>query len=381
MAISEDRSELERKIKELSVFNEVGKALTSTLDLSEVLRTVMEKISAFFKPDTWSLILVDEESGDLYFEIAIGEGAETLKEIRLRPGEGIVGWVIEHGEPVIVPKVAEDPRFIKRLDEVTKIETRSVVCFPVKGRDKVLGAIELINFADDLNLSEDDLFRLMALADFAAIAIENARYVKRIHELTITDDCTKLYNNRHLHSILDAEVYRSTRYHYEFSLIFIDLDYLKRVNDTHGHLAGSRLLLELGHSIKAHLRLIDYGFRYGGDEFVILLPQTPKRSAVNVARRLHKLLNTQTFLKEQGLNIAITASFGIASFPEDAQDKEALIRKADMAMYQVKETTRNNIAVAGLGVLPQTPQLRAPFRQALDAGGSFSLAISKIHSL
>ncbi len=354
MAISEDRSELERKIKELSVFNEVGKALTSTLDLSEVLRTVMEKISAFFKPDTWSLILVDEEFGDLYFEIAIGEGAETLKEVRLRPGEGIVGWVIEHGEPVIVPKVSEDPRFIKRLDDVTKIETRSVVCFPVKGRDKVLGAIELINFADDLNLNEDDLFRLMALADFAAIAIENARYVKRIHELTITDDCTKLYNNRHLHSILDAEVYRSTRYHYEFSLIFIDLDYFKRVNDTHGHLAGSRLLLELGHSIKAHLRLIDYGFRYGGDEFVILLPQTPKRSAVNVARRLHKLLNTQTFLKEQGLNIAITASFGIASFPEDAQDKEALIRKADMAMYQVKETTRNNIAVAGLGVLPQT---------------------------
>ena len=351
MSNSEDRSELERKIKELSVFHEVGKALTSTLDLSEVLQTVMEKISSFFRPDTWSLILVDEETGELYFEIATGEGSEALKEVRIHPGEGIVGWVVEHGEPVIAPRVGDDPRFSKRLDDVTKIETRSLVCVPVKGRDKVLGAIELINFAEELKLNEDDLFRLNALADFAAIAIENARYVKRIHELTITDDCTKLYNNRHLHSILDAEVYRSSRYKYEFSLIFIDLDYFKRVNDTHGHLAGSRLLLELGHMIKAHLRLIDYGFRYGGDEFVILLPQTGKRSAVNVARRLHKLLNSQTFLKEEGLNISIAASFGIASYPEDAQDKEALIRMADMAMYQVKQSTRNAIAVAGQGMI------------------------------
>ena len=354
MADTENRLELERKIKELSVFHEVGKALTSTLDLSEVLQTVMEKISSFFRPDTWSLILVDEETGELYFEIATGEGSEALKETRIKPGEGIAGWVVEHGEPVIAASVADDPRFSKRLDEVTRIETRSVVCVPVKGREKVLGVIELINFAEDLNLGEDDLFRLHALADFAAIAIENARYVKRITELTITDDCTKLYNNRHLHSILDAEVYRSSRYHYEFSVIFIDLDHFKRVNDTHGHLAGSRLLLELGHLIKAHLRLIDFGFRYGGDEFVILLPQTPKRSAVNVARRLHKLLNTLTFLKEDGLNISITASFGIAAFPEDAQNKEDLIRKADMAMYQVKQSTRNAIAAANMGMVPST---------------------------
>lgn len=352
MAETENRTELERKIKELSVFHEVGKALTSTLDLGEVLQTVMEKISAFFRPDTWSLILVDEETGEMYFEIATGEGSEALKEARIRPGEGIVGWVVQNGEPVVAPDVSKDERFSKRLDDVTRRHTRSIVCVPVRGRDKVLGAIELISFGEELNFNEDDLFRLNALADFSAIAIENARYVKRIHELTITDDCTKLYNNRHLHSILDTEVYRSSRYHYEFSLIFIDLDYFKRVNDTHGHLAGSRLLLELGHLIKAHLRLIDYGFRYGGDEFVILLPQTPKRSAINVARRLHRLLNTQKFLKEEGLDISITASFGIAAFPEDAQNKEDLIRKADMAMYEVKQTTRNAIAAAGMGMVP-----------------------------
>ncbi len=347
----EKRAELQRRIKELSVFHEVGKALTSTLDLNEVLQNIMENISNFFRPDTWSLLLTDEETGELYFEIATGEGSEVLNQVRLKPGEGIVGWVVEHGEAVVVPNVSEDKRFTRRLDEITKFDTSSVVCVPVRGRGKVLGAIELVNYDSELQLDEDDLFRLMALSDYAAIAIENARYVQQIHELTITDDITNLYNSRHLHSVLEAEVYRSKRYHYDFSLVFIDLDYFKRVNDKHGHLVGSKLLGELGGLIKAHLRLIDYGFRYSGDEFVILLPQTPKQSAINVARRLHRLVSEHTFLSDEGLDISITASLGIASFPEDADNKDDVIRLADQAMYLVKESSRNNIAVANMGLL------------------------------
>lgn len=351
MAETDRLASMARRIKELSVFHEVGKALTSTLDLSEVLQTIMEKISGFFRPDTWSLLLVDEDTGELYFEIATGEGAETLKQVRLQPGEGIAGWVVAHGETLVVPHVAADPRFAPRLDEITKFQTRSVVCVPVRGREKILGVIELINYVAELRLSEDDLFRLGALADYVAIAIENARYVQRIHELTITDDCSKLYNSRHLHTVLEAEVYRSTRYQYEFSLIFIDLDYFKRVNDRYGHLVGSKLLSQLGQLIKSQLRLIDFGFRYGGDEFVILLPQTPKRNAINVARRLHQIIARQTFLQEEGLNISVTASLGIASFPDDAQTKAELIRLADQAMYLVKDHSRNNIAVANQGLL------------------------------
>ena len=351
MGETDSTVEMGKKIRELSVFHEVGKALTSTLDLNQVLQTIMEKISSFFRPDTWSLLLVDEETGELYFEIAIGEAAEALKGMRLKPGEGIAGWVIEHGQPLIVPNVAEDERFAPRLDEVTKVQTRSVVCMPVRGRDKILGVIELINYIAELKLDEDDLFRLQALADYAAIAIENARYVQRIHELTITDDCTKLYNSRYLHAVLDAEVYRSTRYQYEFSLIFVDIDYFKKVNDKHGHLVGSKLLAQLGNLIKGHLRLIDFAFRYGGDEFVILLPQTPKRSAINVARRLLQLVGRHTFMSEEGLNLKITVSLGVASFPEDAANKEKIIHLADEAMYLVKRNERNAIAVAGQGML------------------------------
>src|SRR3990172_39727 len=351
MGETDSAVEMGKKIRELSVFDEVGKALTSTLDLSQVLQTIMEKVSSFFRPDTWSLLLVDEETGELHFEIAIGEASESLKNVRLKPGEGIAGWVAQRGEPLIISNVGQDERFAPRLDELTKVETRSVVCVPVRGRDRVLGVIELINYVAELKLDEDDLFRLQALADYAAIAIENARYVQRIHELTITDDCTKLYNSRHLHSILEAEVYRSTRYQYEFSLIFIDLDYFKAGNDQFGHMAGSKLLGELGNVIKDHLRLIDFGFRYGGDEFVILLPQTPKRSAVNVARRLLQLIAEHTFLQDEGFNISITASLGVACFPDDAQNKEDLIRLADQAMYMVRDNHRNNIAVANQGLL------------------------------
>ncbi|MBI2817789.1 MAG: sensor domain-containing diguanylate cyclase [Acidobacteria bacterium] len=342
---------VEQKLKELSFFHEIGKALTSTLNLNQVLQVIMEKISSLFRPDTWSLLLVDEHTGELYFEIATGEAAESLKDVRLKPGEGIAGWVATHGEPLVIADVYSDKRFAPRLDELTSMKTRSVVCVPVKSQDRVLGVIELVNCLGQFSMDDEDLFRLQALADYAAIAIENARIVLQIHELTITDDCTKLYNSRHLHSVVESEIYRSTRYEYEFALIFIDLDHFKQVNDRYGHLRGSKLLAEVGQLIKAHLRMIDYAFRYGGDEFVVLLPQTCKAHTLVVARRLHRLIARHVFLREEGLNINITASLGVAGFPDDAKSKAELIRLADEAMYLVKNTSRNGIAVANSGVL------------------------------
>jgi diguanylate cyclase (GGDEF)-like protein len=197
-----------------------------------------------------------------------------------------------------------------------------------------------------------DLKLLEALSDFAAIALENARHVKRIHELTIKDDCTSLYNARHMGFILDTEIYRSQRYNYEFSIVFIDLDHFKQVNDTYGHLVGSRLLAEIGESLKTNCRLIDFAFRYGGDEFVILLPQTSKDNAINVARRLHRLIRETVWLKDEGLNIHITPSVGMAAYPIDSKTKEGLLHLADESMYLVKNTDRDSVAAANMGILP-----------------------------
>jgi diguanylate cyclase (GGDEF)-like protein len=339
-----------RQLQELEIFHDVAKTLTSSLNLDSVLQTIMEKVAAYFRPATWSLLMVDEGREDLYFAIAVGDAADTLKTVRLKLGEGIAGWVARHGEPLIVPDVKNDPRFARRIDEVTQWETSSIICIPLKAKLRVLGVMQLINVPMSA-FSQSEMFFLQALCDYAAIAIDNARAVERIQELTITDDCTGLYNARHLYKTLDSEVYRSARFSYEFTVLFLDLDHFKFVNDTHGHLAGSKLLSEVGVSIKSQLRLIDSAFRYGGDEFVIVLPQTGKEQALNVARRLQETFRRTHFLQQEGLKLNIRASMGVATFPEDARSAHEIIRQADEMMYVVKNSTRDNIAVAGRGLL------------------------------
>jgi diguanylate cyclase (GGDEF)-like protein len=319
--------------------------------LQKILHTIMEKISDLLQPDTWSLLMLDERTQELYFEIAIGSGADKLRDVRLKLGEGVAGWAAQTGEPVLVEDTRSDSRFTPRMDVLTHTETRSIVCVPVKAHGHVLGVIELVNALGKPSFGAADIPILKSLADYAAIALENARYVQRIEELTITDDCTALYNARHLNFVLDTEIYRSSRYGYEFSVIFIDLDHFKQVNDTHGHLVGSKLLWLIGDTIKSHLRMIDYAFRYGGDEFVVLLPQTSKENGLLVVRRIRDLLINRVFFADEKLNIKITASFGVASFPVDGRTSKELLRQADEAMYLVKNTTRNNIALAGQGVV------------------------------
>jgi diguanylate cyclase (GGDEF)-like protein len=343
-------TERSRQVQELDIFHGVAKALTSSLDLDSILQTIMEKMAEYFRPDTWSLLMVDEDKNELYFAIAVGSAAEALKNVRLKVGEGIAGYVAKHGERLIVPDVMTDPRFAKRIDEMTKWETRSIICVPLRSKLRVLGVIQLVNVHLD-HFTDQEMFFLESLCDYAAIAIENARSVEKIQELTITDDCTGLYNARHLHRTLEAEVYRSARFGYEFSVLFIDLDHFKQVNDTNGHLVGSKLLAEVGYLVKAQLRLIDYAFRYGGDEFVVLLPQTSKDAAIVVAKRLRDSLRTSLFCKEEGLNLNVRASIGMATYPHDAKTPHDVIRQADEMMYLVKNTTRDNIGIAQRGVM------------------------------
>src|SRR5437773_3894999 len=335
----------DRKVQEITIFHDVAKALTSSLDLDSILQTIMEKMAEYFRPDTWSLLMVDEQKDELYFAIAVGDAADALKSIRLKVGEGIAGWVAKHGESLLVPDVYRDPRFAKRIDEMTKWETRSIICVPLRSKHRVLGVIQLVN-VDMKGFSDQEMFFLQALCDYAAIAIDNARAVEKIQELTITDDCTGLYNARHLYKVLETEVYRSSRFGYEFTVLFIDLDHFKQVNDTHGHLIGSKLLIEIGYLIKAQLRLIDFAFRYGGDEFVVLLPQTGKDSALVVARRLRDSLRSSAFCKDESLNLNVRASIGLATYPHDAKTPHDIIRQADEMMYMVKNSTRDNIGIA-----------------------------------
>ena len=342
----EEIARLKAQVQRLSLFYEVGKALASTLDSQKVLKTIMEKVSELLQPDTWSLLMLDDTKQELYFEIAVGEGSEKLRDVRVQVGEGIAGWVAQTATPALVEDVRSDDRFVGRFDALTGSTTRSIMAVPIVGREAVLGVIELVNTSGKPSFAAGDLPVLKNLADYAAVALENARFVARINQLTITDDTTRLYNARHLQFVLDTEIYRSRRYGFEFSVVFLDLDHFKAVNDTHGHLVGSRLLWLIGDLIRSHLRLIDYAFRYGGDEFVLVLPQTPKDRALQVVQRLKELLTAKPFEAGDGILVNVTASFGIATYPEDGDTRKALIAGADQAMYAAKGRGRNRIDLA-----------------------------------
>ena len=151
-----------RQSQELNIFHDVAKALTSSLDLDSILQTIMEKMAEYFRPDTWSLLMVDEEHNELYFAIAVGDAAEALKDVRLKVGEGIAGWVAKNGEQLIVPDVYTDPRFAKRIDEMTQWETRSIICIPLNSKHRVLGVIQLVN-VDMKGFGDQEMFFLQAL--------------------------------------------------------------------------------------------------------------------------------------------------------------------------------------------------------------------------
>jgi len=341
--------ELKRTVDELRAFNEIGRTLTSTLDVGEVLKIIMQKLSELLSPASWSLLLADHDRGDLYFEVAVGEGSEALRGLRLLPGEGLAGWVAREGQPILLEDASTDPRFAGRFDQVTGRRTGPVMAVPLRSKGRVLGVMELVNWFGMPAFTPDDLRTLSSIADYASIAIENARNFERIRELTVVDDHTGLFNARHLYRTLEAEVARARRFGRSFALIFFDLDRFKLVNDRHGHQAGSAVLREVGDVLRKALRAMDVPVRYGGDEFVVLLPEADRAQARAVAQRLRRSVNETAFLASRGLDVRVTASFGIATYPEDAGTAEELLRLADQAMYRVKETTRDGIADAATG--------------------------------
>jgi diguanylate cyclase (GGDEF)-like protein len=342
--------DLRRTVRELAAFNEIGKTLTSTLDIREVLKMIMQKVEELLSPENWSLLLVDDASGELYFEAAVGNGADAIRGQRIQRGEGIAGWVAQEGEPVLVSDAQHDPRFASRFDRSSSFQTTSILAVPLRSKDRTLGVIELINnrprSEDGTAFSEDDVRTLASIADYAAIALENARNFQRIQELTIVDDHTGLFNSRHLHRQLEIELVRARRFGHPISVVFLDLDHFKAINDTHGHQSGSTLLREAGQLLVKHLRTVDIPVRYGGDEFVFLLPEIDRAQAHACALRLREAVSAHVFLASDRAPVRITASFGVASFPEDASSGEELMREADLAMYRAKQGGRDQVRSA-----------------------------------
>jgi diguanylate cyclase (GGDEF)-like protein len=333
----------------LQVFHDVARALTSSLDLNSVLAAIMKQAEQFFEPEFWSLLLVDEDQTTPCMALCSAKRDGGQAEMFLAASRAIGGWVVRHGEAVLAADTAQDARFAA-AGVFGSFPVRSVMCVPLQSRDRVLGVIELLNCRSP-RCTGNEAPLLHVLADYAAIAVQNAHAVEQIQELTITDDCTGLFNSRHLNSVLEGELERSRRFHLPFSLIFMDLDHFKWINDRHGHLVGSWVLEKVAGTIRHGIRGVDSAFRYGGDEFIILLPQTSKDAAIEVAHRLLHATRASSYARSENLAVSVRASFGLASYPDDGSTAHQIICAADQMMYLVKNSTRNNIAVAQRGIL------------------------------
>lgn len=215
-------------------------------------------------------------------------------------------------------------------------QIKTLCVFPLRSEKNIKGGLVLLNphFGDFL--PEIPVDNLIFLAEQATLSFENAFRFQGARELIYTDDLTGLYNYRYLQKVLDLEIRRSERYNLSFSLVFIDLDRFKIVNDTRGHLIGSDVLRECGNLLRTCVRDVDILFRYGGDEFTILLVEASATGAASVAERIRSTIEDFHFQQESGRSLRLTATIGYATYPENAFDKKSILEMADRAMYHGK---------------------------------------------
>lgn len=339
------RQIVRQRTRELSFFINVGKALTSTLEFQKVLKIIMKKAEKLIRCESWALLLLKETDQELVCELTKGPWDKQAKSSRIKIGEGLEGRVARSGVPVILRELGKGRRG-QRYPRLNRLKARSVLCVPIVSKKKILGVVQMVNKVNGDPFDQTDSDLLSKLMDQAAIALERSSLYQQMSDLAITDDLTKLFNFRYLDRVLDNEIRRGQRYGSTVSLVFLDMDYFKHVNDRYGHLNGSKVLIEMAHLLIHNLRDVDIVARYGGDEFVAVLPQTSTSVTRKIVDRVQEGLRKYEFLKEAGLRLRLTASFGIAGFPEHAKNKTDLIRLADKAMYRAKESGRDRICIA-----------------------------------
>jgi diguanylate cyclase (GGDEF)-like protein len=322
---------------------EFSKVLMSAGDMETLLTAVLERIQAREPAAKWSLLLLDPQTRELYFAVTVGLAQEHVKGIRLAPGEGIAGTVAQTGKPIFIHDVDQDPRFSSRVDAITGFKTRSIIALPLMVRGEVIGVFEVINVEDENLFREQALPHLNILADYMAIAVDNVRNLQALQARTFIDEVSGFYNSRYLFFSMDRLIPQIMEQGGELSLVFLDLDNFKAVVDAHGHLRGSKVLGEVARTLHSLLGPDDSLVRYGGDEFVLLLPHRSQSQALWMTQRLRQKLNHSSFLNDEGLDVRVTASYGIATLPGDARDREELLAIADRAMFSSKGQGKDRI--------------------------------------
>lgn len=343
--------DLHKKFSRFATISELTKAMAPIQNYDTLLRTILDKSAELLKAEQGSLMLLDQETDVLLLEAKKGIIEGVTEKLRIHRGEGIAGKVAELGEPILVENLEKDPRIKQKNRQHYK--TRSFVSVPIKIEDRIIGVLNLSDKASGEVFNEEDLNLIQSFANNAAIVMERNVFYNKTEELkklTITDPLTGLLNRRYLYERLKDEVARSERHGYPLSLLMLDLDGFKYCNDTFGHLFGDKTLKVIAETILNTVRTMDIVARYGGDEFMVILPETDESLAIDIAERLRnnvakKVVLTQTQNSAGEEPRTLTASIGIACYPEHGETVELLLENVDKALYRAKNKGKNRIEV------------------------------------
>lgn len=332
----------DKKLKQLNTLIEISSLINSALDPVAIREKSIAASMKLLGTEAGSLLLVDPDKDELFFDIATGKKGKKVKSIRLEKGKGIAGWVAKHGKPLIVHDALSDPRFYKGADEQSGFRTKNMICVPVNSKNRRIGVLQAINKKNGA-FEHDDMLMLYALANQVAVAIENSC----LYQQAITDGLTGLYHHKQFKLMLRDEIKSAKKYDYPLSLILLDIDFFKQVNDLNGHLAGDMVLEVLAGVLKENTRkdltrLIDIAARYGGEEFAVILPSASYRNSFKVGERLRKAVEKMDF---RGLRITISVGVGFFSGKNTDCDSIKLIETADTALYRAKRNGRNRTEI------------------------------------
>jgi diguanylate cyclase (GGDEF)-like protein len=346
---------LRERIAELHTFLNLSKTLSATLNMEELFRLALHLIGRSLHVDAYSLMLLDESGERLVVKAAFGFPDDGGLGLTLRVGEGISGLVAQTGQAMLVPDVSAEPRLLEQ--ESFRQQRGSFICVPlrIKGRE-VMGVLNAQK-PDPQGFGLGDLDLFQAVANQVAAALENAQLYQRTKELSTRDDLTGLFNRRHFFDNLEKEVQRARRYRRVFSLILLDLDDFKGYNDTYGHLKGDEALKEIGRLLLASTRRADIVARFGGEEFVVLLPEINAQGALVVAEKIRTAVEQYPFAgRTSQPGGKMTVTLGLATYPTDSEDGLELVDLADRALYLGKQQGGNR-ACSTPGPRPPQPQV------------------------
>ena len=332
------QSALRSRLSRANVLAEVIREVNSSLDPERVADAIVARAAQWLPAPAWVVYAVDNAGVRTFAARGVTAAIE--------PAAVAIGqWVLKHGVVCTARDASADHRFGGTVNA-------AAFAFPLQCRGKTVGALVGLDkapAAKEPRFAPATQAALLSALEPGAIALDNALRVTRAEALSVTDDLTQLYNSRYLSQVLRRETKRASRSGRPLSLLFIDLDGFKAINDTHGHLYGSRALIEAAGLIRLSARETGVVARFGGDEVALILPDAGSEGAAAVGERIRERINANSFLQGDGLNIHLTVSVGVATLPDVAASTEGLIQAADEAMYHVKEHGKNGIYIAGTG--------------------------------